>query len=207
MHENLPFALPDISRAEIAAVTECLELGWLTSGRKVQEFEAAFARTVKCGHAIAINSATAGCLLALDALGVGPGTEVVVPAMTFSGPAMMAHRLGAKVVLADCEEGSYQISVDDVAVQDHAADQGGDADTFRWRLLQNRGAGHALLQARDKLVDDAAHAFPTIDRDTLNMVGRAATPMRRSSRSTPPSASRPAKAAWSRPTMTSWPTG
>jgi dTDP-4-amino-4,6-dideoxygalactose transaminase len=115
LHENLPFALPDISRAEIAAVTECLESGWLTSGRKVQEFEAAFARTVKCGHAIAINSATAGCLLALDALGVGPGTEVVVPAMTFSGPAMMAHRLGAKVVLADCEEGSYQISVDDVA--------------------------------------------------------------------------------------------
>ena len=43
----LPFALPDISRTEVAAVTECLESGWLTSGRKVQEFEAAFARTVK----------------------------------------------------------------------------------------------------------------------------------------------------------------
>ena len=40
----LPFALPDISRTEVAAVTECLELGWLTSGRKVVEFEAAFAR-------------------------------------------------------------------------------------------------------------------------------------------------------------------
>ena len=99
----LPFALPDISRTEVAAVTECLESGWLTSGRKVAEFEAAFARTVKSGHAIAVNSATAGCLLTLDALGVGPGTEVIVPAMTFSGPAMMAHRLGAKVVLADCE--------------------------------------------------------------------------------------------------------
>ena len=82
----LPFALPDISRTEVAAVTECLESGWLTSGRKVAEFEAAFA----------LNSATAGCLLTLDALGVGPGTEVIVPAMTFSGPAMMAHRLGAK---------------------------------------------------------------------------------------------------------------
>ena len=103
--EILPFALPDISRTEVAAVTECLKSGWLTGGRKVQEFEAAFARTVKSGHAIAVNSATAGCLLTLDALGVGPGTEVIVPAMTFSGPAMMAHRLGAKVVLADCEPG------------------------------------------------------------------------------------------------------
>ena len=113
--DALPFALPDISRTEVAAVIECLESGWLTSGRKVVEFEAAFAGYTKARHAIAVNSATASALLTLDALGVGPGTEVIVPAMTFSGPAMMAHRLGARVVLADSEPGTYQISVDDVA--------------------------------------------------------------------------------------------
>lgn len=166
---NLPFALPDIGKDEIAAVSACLESGWLTSGRKVQEFEAAFASSVGARHAIAVNSATTGALLVLDALGVGPGTEVIVPAYTFSGPAMMAHRLGAKVVLADCEPGGYQVSPEDVHRK----------ITERTRVVMPTHFGglacnmDALsdLPPHVALVDDAAHALPTLDWSTNSMVG------------------------------------
>src|SRR5262245_49919570 len=157
----LPFALPDIGKSEISAVTECLESGWLTSGRKVLEFEEAFARAVKARHAIAINSATAGALLTLDALGVGPGTEVIVPAYTFSGPAMMAHRLGAKVVLADCEEGSYQVSVADVAAKITSQTKVVIPTHFGGASCDMVGLRSLCYEHNIKLVDDAAHAFPT----------------------------------------------
>ena len=100
---TMPFAVPDISEREVEAVSECLRSGWVTTGRKTKEFEEKFAAFIGVKHALAVNSATAGALLILDALGVGPGDEVIVPAYTFSGPAMMAHRLGAKIVLCDSQ--------------------------------------------------------------------------------------------------------
>ena len=170
MH-NLPFALPDIGQDEIDGVEECLRSGWLTSGAKVRQFEEAFAKRVGATHAISCSSATIAALLILDALGVDDKAEVIVPAYTFSGPAMMAHRLGARVVLADCKPGSYQI--DPAHVEQLIT-------PFTRVVMPTHFAGHACDMKRLKricdengvlLVDDAAHAFPTLDASTNNIVG------------------------------------
>ena len=85
---KLPFALPDIGEEEIHAVTTALRSGWISSGPLVKQFERHFADM--CGPgvtAVALNSATAGLHLALEALGIGPGAEVLVPTWTFTATA------------------------------------------------------------------------------------------------------------------------
>jgi dTDP-4-amino-4,6-dideoxygalactose transaminase len=80
----LPFAMPDISEAEVESVVETLRSGWLTTGPKVRRFEEDFAEYVGCRHAVAVNSATAALHLALSAVGLKEGDEVLVPTMTFA---------------------------------------------------------------------------------------------------------------------------
>jgi dTDP-4-amino-4,6-dideoxygalactose transaminase len=100
--EYLPFHLPDIGEEEIRAVTETLRSGWLTTGPRVKQFEADFARYIGARHAIAVNSCTAALHLALEAAGVGPGDEVIVPTITFTATAEVVVHLGARPVLVDC---------------------------------------------------------------------------------------------------------
>jgi dTDP-4-amino-4,6-dideoxygalactose transaminase len=100
----LPFALPSIGEEEIAEVTDSLRSGWITTGPKVQRFEAEFAQYIRCPHAIAVNSCTAALHIALTALGIGPGDEVIVPTMTFCSTANVVVHLGAKPVLVDVAE-------------------------------------------------------------------------------------------------------
>jgi dTDP-4-amino-4,6-dideoxygalactose transaminase len=77
----LPFARPDITDAEITAVSDALRSGWVTTGPKAREFEQAFTDYLGGNglQSIAVNSATAGLHLALEALGIGPGDEVIAP--------------------------------------------------------------------------------------------------------------------------------
>ncbi len=82
--EFLPFARPSITDREKAAVLEVLDSGWLTTGARVKEFERRFAERVGVTHAVALNSATAALHLALEAIGVGPDDEVIVPTWTFA---------------------------------------------------------------------------------------------------------------------------
>ncbi len=72
----LPFSRPSISKEDIAAVTEVLHSGWITTGPKVAEFEQAFCKYVGCDGAVALSSATGGMHITLKALGIGPGDEV-----------------------------------------------------------------------------------------------------------------------------------
>jgi dTDP-4-amino-4,6-dideoxygalactose transaminase len=169
----LPFALPDIGDREVEEVTACLRSGWLTTGRKCREFEELFGQYVGARHAVAVNNGTNAALLIMDAVGVGPGWEVLVPAYTFSGPAMMAHKLGAGVRLIDVTPGSYQM---DPAALEAALSQ----DEGRQRVVMpTHFAGQScdmrsiLAIAKAKgcwVVDDAAHALPTFDGDG-RMVG------------------------------------
>ncbi|MBL8302010.1 MAG: DegT/DnrJ/EryC1/StrS family aminotransferase, partial [Ideonella sp.] len=82
----VPFALPDIGEDEIAEVVDTLRSGWLTTGPKAKRFEQDFARFLgEPGlHCLAVNSATAGLHLALEALGIGPGDEVITTTHTFT---------------------------------------------------------------------------------------------------------------------------
>src|SRR6476620_10714175 len=100
----LPFALPSIGEEEIAEVVDSLRSGWITTGPKVKRFEEEFARYVETKHAIAVNSCTAALHIALTALRIGAGDEVIVPTLTFCSTANVVVHRGAKPVLVDCGE-------------------------------------------------------------------------------------------------------
>jgi len=102
IRENfLAYALPSIGDEEIAEVVDSLRSGWITTGPKVKRFESDFAGTVEARHAIAVSSCTAGLHIALTALGIGPGDEVIVPTLTFCSTANVVVHLGARPVLVD----------------------------------------------------------------------------------------------------------
>src|SRR5438067_9835365 len=98
----LPFHVPQIDEDEIRSVVETLKSGWLTTGMKVKRFEEDFARYVGSRQAIAVNSCTAALHLALEAVGIQEGDEVIVPTMTFTASAEVILYLRAKPVLVDC---------------------------------------------------------------------------------------------------------
>ena len=101
----LPFALPDIGEDEIAEVVDTLRSGWITTGPKAKRFEADFAAFLGDAglHCLAVNSATAGLHLALEAIGVGPGDEVITTTHTFTATAEVVRYLGADVKLVDID--------------------------------------------------------------------------------------------------------
>ena len=157
----LPFARPSIGPAEKAAVMEVLDSGWLTTGPRTKAFEAGFASFVGARHAVAVNSATAALHLALEAFGVGPGDEVVVPTWTFTASAEVVVYRGARPVLVDCEPGTLNASPDAIleaitprtkaVVAVHIAGRPMAIDTLV-DALDSRGI---------PVVEDSAHAFPS----------------------------------------------
>lgn len=107
---NIPISLPVTGEEEWLAVKEPLMTGWLTSGPKVREFETIFAERHNVKHAIAVTSATTALHLALVALGVKEGDEVIVPAFTWVSTANVVLYQGAKVVFADVDTHTFNIS-------------------------------------------------------------------------------------------------
>ncbi|HMF29722.1 MAG TPA: aminotransferase class I/II-fold pyridoxal phosphate-dependent enzyme, partial [Candidatus Cybelea sp.] len=100
----VPFALPDIGPDEIAAVVGALQSGWITSGPQVRTFEARVAEYLGGGvECVAVSSATAGLHLALDACGVEPGAEVIVPTHTFTATAAVVRYAGGEPVFVDVD--------------------------------------------------------------------------------------------------------
>jgi dTDP-4-amino-4,6-dideoxygalactose transaminase len=157
----LPFARPSMTTAEREAVLQVLDSGWLTTGPRTHEFEARFADFVGARHAVALNSATAGLHLALEALGIGPGDEVIVPTWTFTSTAEVITYQGAHPVLIDVDPESLNVTPELVL----------DAVTPRTRavmVVHIAGAPAKLRELVDALdplgiplVEDAAHAFPS----------------------------------------------
>ena len=100
---SVAFARPDIGDAEIGAVLEAMNSGWLTTGPRVAEFERQFADYVGTPHAVAVSSCTAALHLSLLASGVGPGAEVVTTPLTFCATVNAIIHSGARPVFADIE--------------------------------------------------------------------------------------------------------
>src|SRR5512142_1744770 len=105
----VPFARPSIGVEEEAAVLEVLRSGWLTTGKIARAFEEEFSSFVGARHALAVNSATSGLHLALEALGVGPGDTVVTSPYTFPSTAAVARHLGAELQFCDIAVEDYNL--------------------------------------------------------------------------------------------------
>lgn len=99
---RLPVGRPAIGAEEIAAVSACLESGWIGCGQRCDDFERAFAAYKGAPAAVSLNSCTAALHLSLLGLGIGPGDDVIVPSMTFCATAASVLYTGARPVLADC---------------------------------------------------------------------------------------------------------
>lgn len=108
---DLPFARPTLDEATIADVAEVLRSGWITSGPKVAAFEAALSATVGGRPVRVVSSATAALEIALQVAGIGPGDEVITPAMTFFAAPSMIVRAGATPVFVDVEPGTRNLDL------------------------------------------------------------------------------------------------
>lgn len=106
---NIPFSPPDISDVEINEVTEALRSGWITTGPRTKELERQVAAFCATERAVCLNSQTACAEMALRVLGVGPGDEVITSAYTYTASASVICHVGAKVVLVDTQEDSFEM--------------------------------------------------------------------------------------------------
>ena len=113
----IPFALPEIGEEEEKAVLEVLKSGWITTGKVTLEFEKEFAKKLNVPHALAVNSATSGLILALEACKIGPGDKVLTTPYTFISTATSCLHLGAEVVYADIEKDSFNIDPEKIEEQ------------------------------------------------------------------------------------------
>src|ERR1051326_2013909 len=112
---RIPIARPDLSGNELLYVTECLRSGWVSSlGSFIEQFENSFAAYCGTSKAVACNNGTSALHLALSALGVGPGDEVIVPALTFIATANAVHYCGATPVFADAELSTMNIDPEQI---------------------------------------------------------------------------------------------
>lgn len=158
----LPFALPEIGEEEIEEVVSALRSGWLTTGPRAKQFEDDFVNFLGGGlEAVAVNSATAGLHLGLEAMGIGPGDEVITTTHTFTATAEVIRYLGADPVFVDIDPDTLCLDIDAISkvvsprtkaiIPVHFA--GRSADMTRLLAL---GSKHGLM-----VMEDAAHALPT----------------------------------------------
>jgi dTDP-4-amino-4,6-dideoxygalactose transaminase len=162
MDEFLPFAQPDIDEQEIDQVVDSLRSGWLTTGPKTKQFEQKFQDFLDTDlEVVAVNSATAGLHLALEAIGIKPGDEVITTVHTFTATAEVIRYLGADPVFVDINPITLNIDVEQIepAVSErtkaiipvHLAGLACEMDK-----ILDIARRHNL-----KVIEDAAHALPT----------------------------------------------
>ena len=157
----LPFARPSITDAERRAVLKVLDSGWLTTGPEVKAFEERFADFVGSRHALALNSATAGLHLALEALGIEPGDEVIVPTWTFAASAEVVVYLGARPVLIDVERDTLNASLESVLAAIGPHTRAVMAVHLGGRPVAIANLVAALEPLGIPVIEDTAHAFPS----------------------------------------------
>jgi dTDP-4-amino-4,6-dideoxygalactose transaminase len=159
--DYLPFARPTLDEETIAGVAEVLRSGWVTTGPKVREFEGALSQYLGGRTVRTFTSATGALEVALQACGIGPGDEVIVPAMTFAASANVVVRVGARPVFVDVQLATRNIdpALIEPAITPHTR-----------AIMPVHFAGLAVdmdrvydIARRHKLrvIEDAAHAIGT----------------------------------------------
>jgi perosamine synthetase len=157
---QIPFHRADLGEEEVEAVSNVIRSGWLTMGPRTLEFERQFAQYIGASYAVAVSSCTAALHLALEAVGVKQGDEVLVPTTTFTASAEVVTYLGARPVLIDVEPGTLNLDPVDAErkitprtkamIPVHFAGMPCDMDEI------------LALAARRQLhvIEDAAHSLP-----------------------------------------------
>ncbi|AFP85116.1 UDP-4-amino-4-deoxy-L-arabinose aminotransferase [secondary endosymbiont of Ctenarytaina eucalypti] len=161
MSEFLPFSLPSLGDAELAAVGDVLRSGWITTGPKCAQLEQAFCQLTGNRHAIAVSSATGGMHVTLMALGLQPGDEVITPSQTWVSTLNMICLLGAEPVMIDVDRETLMVTPELIEaaitprtcaiVPVHYAGAPVDIDAIR-----ALGARYGI-----PVIEDAAHAAGT----------------------------------------------
>ncbi len=167
----VPFSRPCLGREEEEAVLAVMRSGWLTTGAVAAKFEEEFAHAVGARHALALNSATAGLHLALEALGVGPGSVVLTTPYTFASSAEVVRYLGADPVFVDIEEESLNIDAARLGEELERSVKAGRRVSailpvhVAGRPCDMEAIGHLSRRHGVPVVEDAAHAFPVLQGD------------------------------------------
>lgn len=161
MSEFLPFSRPAMGQEELAAVSEVLQSGWITTGPKNQALEEAFCELTGNKHAIAVSSATAGMHVALMALGIQAGDEVITPSLTWVSTLNMIVLLGGEPVMIDVDRDTLMVTPESIEaaitprtraiIPVHYAGAPADIDAIR-----AVGERHGI-----PVIEDAAHAAGT----------------------------------------------
>ena len=155
----IPISRPKTGPEELAAIKEVFDSAWLGLGKTVFDFEQALADFLGAKHVIAVNTGTSALHLALDAAGVGPGDEVILPSITFAAAVQPILTLGAIPVFCESREEDLWMDVEDAKKRItpktkalfpvHYCGSVGDIDVLYTLARQNNL----------RVVEDAAHAF------------------------------------------------
>jgi len=157
----LPFALPDLDESELLAIKEVLDSGWITTGPKTRQFEHEFGARVGAKHAIAVNSCTAAMHLALEAIGLERGDDVITTPYTFAASAEVIRYFDARPVFVDIDAVTLNMRGDllekaftsrtKAVIPVHIAGLPADMDSIS-AVARRHGV---------PVIEDAAHAFPS----------------------------------------------
>ncbi|MGT2832062.1 DegT/DnrJ/EryC1/StrS family aminotransferase [Streptococcus halotolerans] len=170
----VPFSSPDITEEEIAEVVDTLRSGWITTGPKTKRLEQEIKHYTGAAGAVCLNSATAGLELVLRIFGIGPGDEVIIPAVTYTASCSVIEHVGAKPVMIDVQTDHFEMDYD--ALEQAITEKtkviipvelaGIPCDYDRIKAIVNRKAklfrAKTFLQEiyhRPLILSDGAHAF------------------------------------------------
>ena len=167
----IPFHRPSITDAEREAVLAVLDSGWLTTGERTLDFENAIQQAVGTKHAVGVNSATAALHLALEAIGIGPDDEVIVPTYTFASCGEVVRYMGARPRLADVDARTLNLTVESFEAQIRPATRAVIVVHFGGLMAGMEPILDVAARHDIAVIEDAAHALPA------SRAGRAAGSM------------------------------
>jgi perosamine synthetase len=159
LKEYVPYSRPSLKEEDINAAVDVLRSQWLTTGPKIDELEREFAELVGAREAVAVNSGTAALHLAYVALGLSPGDEVLVPALTFSATASSVVMAGGTPVIVDIDEKSLNISVEDAARKINKRVKAISPVHIGGLPCDMDGIGRLTSEYGTAIVQDACHAI------------------------------------------------
>ncbi|MBA3341755.1 MAG: DegT/DnrJ/EryC1/StrS family aminotransferase [Gemmatimonadaceae bacterium] len=161
--DYLVFGRPQLLDAEIDEMMATLRSGWIGTGPKVARFQEAFRSYTGAGHAVAVSSCTAALHLAMIAIGIEPGDEVIVPSMTFAATANVVVHAGGRPVLADVRRDTMCLDPDDTARRITSRTRAIIPVHFAGRCCEMNALMELARHHDLKVIEDCAHAIETLD--------------------------------------------